>query len=56
MPHPNQRILETTPYLLQHAHNPVNCLPYGNDLFGVLQQETEVTAGVAMQTVILFLQ
>ena len=33
MSHVNQLIYETSPYLLQHAHNPVNWLPYGADAF-----------------------
>ena len=30
MKHTNQLIHETSPYLLQHAHNPVNWFPWGN--------------------------
>jgi len=29
----NRLILETSPYLLQHAHNPVNWYPWGKDAF-----------------------
>jgi uncharacterized protein YyaL (SSP411 family) len=29
----NRLILETSPYLLQHAHNPVDWHPWGNDAF-----------------------
>ncbi len=29
----NRLILETSPYLLQHAHNPVDWYPWGNDAF-----------------------
>ncbi|MBI5490645.1 MAG: thioredoxin domain-containing protein [Deltaproteobacteria bacterium] len=29
----NRLILETSPYLLQHAHNPVNWFPWGEDAF-----------------------
>src|SRR5204862_4222227 len=29
----NRLILETSPYLLQHAHNPVNWFAWGNDAF-----------------------
>jgi uncharacterized protein YyaL (SSP411 family) len=29
----NRLILETSPYLLQHAHNPVNWYPWGNEAF-----------------------
>ncbi len=37
----NQLIHETSPYLLQHAHNPVNWQPYGNEAFeeAVLQNK-----------------
>jgi uncharacterized protein YyaL (SSP411 family) len=30
---PNKLINETSPYLLQHAYNPVNWLPYGEEAF-----------------------
>ena len=30
-PHTNQLIHETSPYLLQHAHNPVNWYPWGEE-------------------------
>lgn len=30
---PNRLINETSPYLLQHAHNPVNWYPYGEEAF-----------------------
>lgn len=33
MNHTNKLIYESSPYLLQHAHNPVNWLPYGQDAF-----------------------
>ena len=29
----NRLILETSPYLLQHAHNPVNWYPWGDEAF-----------------------
>ena len=29
----NRLFLESSPYLLQHAHNPVNWYPWGNDAF-----------------------
>lgn len=29
--HSNRLILETSPYLLQHAHNPVDWMPYGDE-------------------------
>ncbi len=38
MTHSNQLIHETSPYLLQHAHNPVNWLPYGNEAFAEAQR------------------
>jgi len=38
MTHTNQLIHETSPYLLQHAHNPVNWLPFGNDAFNEAQR------------------
>ena len=30
-PHTNALINETSPYLLQHAHNPVNWYPWGEE-------------------------
>ncbi|MDP6495374.1 MAG: DUF255 domain-containing protein, partial [Dehalococcoidia bacterium] len=30
---PNHLISETSPYLLQHAHNPVNWFPWGQEAF-----------------------
>jgi uncharacterized protein YyaL (SSP411 family) len=29
--HSNQLINESSPYLLQHAHNPVNWFPWGEE-------------------------
>src|SRR4051794_39808362 len=29
----NRLVLETSPYLLQHAHNPVNWFPWGDQAF-----------------------
>ncbi|HEX4510820.1 MAG TPA: DUF255 domain-containing protein, partial [Burkholderiaceae bacterium] len=29
----NRLALETSPYLLQHAHNPVNWFPWGDEAF-----------------------
>ena len=37
MNHTNQLIHETSPYLLQHAHNPVNWLPFGAEAFETSQ-------------------
>ncbi|MCW2277629.1 thioredoxin domain-containing protein [Heliophilum fasciatum] len=36
---PNQLIHEKSPYLLQHAHNPVNWYPWGDEAFTKAQQE-----------------
>src|SRR5215475_9946439 len=33
MKHTNELIHSTSPYLLQHAHNPVNWLPWGEKAF-----------------------
>jgi uncharacterized protein len=38
MNHTNQLIHETSPYLLQHAHNPVNWLPFGPEAFEEAQR------------------
>ena len=35
----NRLILETSPYLLQHAHNPVNWYPWGDDAFARAKRE-----------------
>ena len=32
-PFTNELIHETSPYLLQHAHNPVNWIPWSENLF-----------------------
>ena len=37
--HTNKLIHETSPYLLQHAHNPVNWMPWGEE--ALLQAKTE---------------
>ena len=34
----NRLFLETSPYLLQHAHNPVNWFPWGNEAFNLAAQ------------------
>ena len=41
MPHPhtNQLIHETSPYLLQHAHNPVNWYPWGEEALRKAREE-----------------
>ncbi len=35
---PNRLIHETSPYLLQHAHNPVNWFPWGEEAFRVARE------------------
>ncbi len=35
----NRLILETSPYLLQHAHNPVNWYPWGDEAFAKARSE-----------------
>jgi len=37
--HTNRLIEETSPYLLQHAHNPVDWLPWGNEALEQAQKE-----------------
>jgi uncharacterized protein YyaL (SSP411 family) len=37
--HTNRLIEETSPYLRQHAHNPVDWLPWGNEAFERAQKE-----------------
>jgi uncharacterized protein len=39
--HTNQLIDETSPYLLQHAHNPVNWYPWGEEALGKAKQENK---------------
>ncbi|MFT5432109.1 MAG: hypothetical protein ACI9OJ_002807, partial [Myxococcota bacterium] len=34
----NRLILEQSPYLLQHAHNPVNWFPWGDEAFALAKQ------------------
>lgn len=38
---PNQLIHEQSPYLLQHAHNPVNWLPWGEEAFVQAKKENK---------------
>ncbi len=40
--HTNHLINETSPYLLQHAHNPVNWYPYGQAAFDKAQKENKL--------------
>lgn len=39
MKHTNQLIHESSPYLLQHAHNPVDWLPWGNEALDRAKKE-----------------
>ncbi len=41
MKHTNQLIHESSPYLLQHAHNPVNWLPFGDEAFEQAKRENK---------------
>ena len=41
MKHTNHLINETSPYLLQHAHNPVNWHPWGNEAIEKAKQENK---------------
>jgi len=38
-PHTNRLIREKSPYLLQHAHNPVDWYPWGNEAFAKARKE-----------------
>lgn len=38
---PNRLIYEKSPYLLQHAHNPVDWYPWGDDAFRKAQEENK---------------
>ena len=38
---PNALIKETSPYLLQHAHNPVNWYPWGNEALQLAREENK---------------
>ncbi|MCC6373017.1 MAG: thioredoxin domain-containing protein [Bacteroidia bacterium] len=38
---PNKLIHETSPYLLQHAYNPVNWLPFGEEAFELAKKENK---------------
>jgi uncharacterized protein len=42
MPHTNALIHETSPYLLQHAHNPVNWIPFNDAAFTQAQLENKL--------------
>lgn len=38
---PNRLIAETSPYLLQHAYNPVNWYPWSEEAFNIAKQENK---------------
>ena len=38
---PNRLIHESSPYLLQHAYNPVNWLPFGDAAFELAKKENK---------------
>ncbi|USK16895.1 thioredoxin domain-containing protein [Bacillus velezensis] len=38
---PNSLIMEKSPYLLQHAHNPVNWYPWGEEAFEKAKRENK---------------
>jgi hypothetical protein len=40
--HANALIHETSPYLLQHAHNPVNWVPWGDEAFEKAKEENKL--------------
>jgi len=40
-PFTNELIHETSPYLLQHAHNPVNWIPWSENLFGLASKNNK---------------
>ncbi len=42
MNYSNRLAGETSPYLLQHAHNPVNWFPWGNEAFEIAQKENKL--------------
>ncbi|PCJ24878.1 MAG: hypothetical protein COA96_08575 [SAR86 cluster bacterium] len=47
----NRLILEDSPYLLQHAHNPVNWYPWGDEAFAdALQQDKPVFLSIGYST------
>ena len=47
----NRLILETSPYLLQHAHNPVDCSPWGDEAFErAREQDKPVLLSVGYST------
>lgn len=38
---PNRLIKEKSPYLLQHAHNPVDWYPWGEEAFAKAEEENK---------------
>ena len=47
----NRLILETSPYLLQHAHNPVDWYPWGDEAFaGALAEQRPVLLSIGYST------
>ncbi|MEN9444469.1 MAG: hypothetical protein RIS47_1359, partial [Bacteroidota bacterium] len=40
--HTNHLIQESSPYLLQHAHNPVNWFPWGNEALDKARDEDKL--------------
>lgn len=40
--HTNALINETSPYLLQHAHNPVDWMPWGDEAFDIAKEEDKL--------------
>lgn len=40
--HTNALVNETSPYLLQHAHNPVNWIPWSDDIYTKAQAENKL--------------
>lgn len=38
--HTNRLIHETSPYLLQHAYNPVNWYPWGEEALALAKKKT----------------
>ena len=45
---PNRLIQETSPYLLQHANNPVNWYPWGSEALDAAIEQDNVAAGAAL--------
>ena len=44
--HTNALIHETSPYLLQHAHNPVDWMPWGEEAFEKAKKENKLVIGL----------